>query len=75
MAVRLAADIFEEQSDYLSYLLRLWQVNEEGHPAWRASLKSARTGRELGFQRLEELFEYLQAQTATVSGGHGHEAS
>jgi Arc/MetJ-type ribon-helix-helix transcriptional regulator len=71
----LAADIFEERSDYLSYLLRLWLVNEDGHPEWRASLKSARTGRELGFQRLEELFEYLQRQTATVPSGQGHEAS
>jgi hypothetical protein len=71
----LAADIFEEQSDYLSYLLRLWLVNEDGNPVWRASLKSARTGRELGFQRLEDLFEYLQTQTAAVPGGHGHEAS
>jgi len=55
-----------EQPDYLSYLLRLWRVSDDEEPAWRALLKSAHTGRQVGFGTLEELFEFLQSQTGTV---------
>lgn len=73
--MRRTEDDSEEQREHLSYLLRLWLVSEEGHPVWRASLKSAQTGRALGFRCLEELFEYLQAQATAVTGGSGHKAS
>ena len=52
-----------EEQDYLSYLLRLWRVSDEGRPVWRASLKSAHSGERLGFAGLEELLEYLRAET------------
>jgi hypothetical protein len=56
------------QPDYLSYLLRLWRVDGGGQPAWRASLKSASSGEQVGFASLEQLFDYLRAETGTGSG-------
>jgi hypothetical protein len=61
-----------EQPDYLSYLLRLWRVSDDEEPAWRALLKSAHTGRQVGFGTLEELFEFLRMQAdmpSTASRG------
>jgi hypothetical protein len=52
-----------ERPDYLSYLLRLWRVGDDEEPIWRASLKSAHTGRQVGFGGLEELFAFLREQT------------
>jgi hypothetical protein len=52
-----------EQPDYLSYLLRLWRVGDDEEPMWRASLKSAHTGQQVGFGNLEELFEFLRLRT------------
>lgn len=57
----------EERPDYRSYLLRLWRVSDDEKPAWRALLKSAHTGRQVGFGTLEELFEFLQSQTRLVA--------
>jgi hypothetical protein len=60
-----------EQPGYLSYLLRLWQVDTErgspqgGGTVWRASLESSLTGRRPGFASLDELFEFLHHQTST----------
>jgi hypothetical protein len=54
---------------YLSYLLRLWRVSDEEEPVWRASLKSAHSGERLGFAGLEELFDYLRAETGLGDGG------
>ena len=65
-----------EQPDYLSYLLRLWRVNDDGtfhredgesehaggKGVWRASLESVRTGERRSFASLEELFEFLREQ-------------
>ena len=58
-------------SDYLSYLLRLWQESEgalEGHeePVWRASLTSPATGERLGFANLEELIAYLRERMGSA---------
>ena len=39
-----------EQRDYLAYMLRLWQVNDDGKPVWRASVESPHTGERHGFQ-------------------------
>ena len=47
----------KEQSDYLSYLLRLWQVSEE-ETTWRASLESSHTGERKGFASLDDLFDF-----------------
>jgi hypothetical protein len=59
-------------SEYLSYLLRLWQECEEaveGHegPVWRASLTSPSTGERVGFASLEGLVAYLEERMGDVS--------
>ena len=60
----------EERSDYRSYLLRLWRVDElEG--GWQASLESARTGVRRGFADLEALLAYLRQATG-VPPSHAH---
>lgn len=56
----------EEQREYLSYLLRLWRAGDGERPTWRASLRSAHTGEQVGMASLEELFRFLEHQTGTV---------
>jgi len=51
---------------YLSYLLRLWPVEDGGERMWRASLESARSGQRTGFASLDDLFDFLEQQ---ISGG------
>jgi hypothetical protein len=54
----------KEQSDYVSYLLRLWQKSDSKREVvWRASLESMRTGERRDFASLDELFDYLREQT------------
>jgi hypothetical protein len=64
----------KEQSDYLSYLLRLWRVNEEGNlhrgaeqAVWRASLENPHTRQRQGFASLDELFDFLREQIRMAS--------
>ncbi|MCP4540939.1 MAG: hypothetical protein GY832_27710 [Chloroflexi bacterium] len=52
-----------KQQRYLSYLLRLWQTSDGGEQIWRASVQSVGTGERYGFSSLEDLFDFLQAQT------------
>jgi hypothetical protein len=65
----------EERSAYLSYLLRLWRVDEVGEPAsgpaaepslaaiaWRASLESAHSSERWFFASPEELYAFLSQQ-------------
>jgi hypothetical protein len=56
----------EGQSDYQSYLLRLWRA-KEGEEGWRASLESAQTGERKGFATLDALFGYVRSQTLLES--------
>lgn len=48
--------------EYVSYLLRLWQIGDQDRPVWRASLQNSRTGETVGFASLEALFDYLQTE-------------
>ena len=57
---------YSKQS-YLSYLLRMWQVDAEDKPRWRASLESPRSGEQIGFSSLTELCHFLQQQAVIVS--------
>ena len=59
---RLEAPVAEAGRPYLSYLLRLWQV-DGAKPMWRASLESVGTGARHGFATLEALFDFLEAET------------
>ena len=47
---------------YLSYLLRLWQIESEGQLVWRASLESPKTGQRQGFAGLAEMVAFLEGQ-------------
>ena len=49
-----------EQQHYLAYMLRLWQVSNNGEPIWRASLESPHTGERKGFASLDDLFDFLR---------------
>ncbi len=52
-----------ETPSYFAFLLRLWRADGDVVPAWRASLQDSRTGEEVGFAGLHELFKYLQQRT------------
>lgn len=57
----------DEHTDYLSYLLRLWRVDEAPTGAaedviWRASLESPFTGERMSFACLEDLCDFLREQ-------------
>jgi hypothetical protein len=57
----------EPQPDYLSFLVRLWRM-QDGADAWRGSIESPHTGERLGFASLEELFAFLLEQTGAMPG-------
>jgi hypothetical protein len=59
----------QEDGQYLSYLLRLWQTKREGEWVWRASLESARTGERSSFPDLEALCHYLRRETGVEESG------
>jgi hypothetical protein len=59
----------EERRSYSSYLLRLWQVEDTGGSVWRASLKSAHSGEQVGFASLADLFTFLENETGSPSPG------
>jgi hypothetical protein len=52
------------QPRYMSYLLRLWQVEENEGLAWRLSLESPHTGKQRGFATLAALYSFLESQCA-----------
>ena len=56
-----------EQPGYLAYLLRLWPVNDDGKPVWRASVENPHTGERHGFANLELLFAFLEEKTAELA--------
>ena len=49
----------ERQTRYASYLLRLWQDNNDQKPVWRASLQSSLNGERQVFATLDYLFAFL----------------
>ena len=53
-----------QAQDYVSYLLRLWQVGGQDEPIWRASLECPRTGKQEGFASLADLFAFLDQEMA-----------
>ena len=56
-----------EQQRYLSYLLRLWQIESEGQSVWLASLEDSRTGERRGFASIDALLVFLCQQTNTAT--------
>lgn len=66
----------DQQKTYLSYLLRLWTVEEGGQVSWRAMLEHADGRQRTGFRSLARLFAYLEDQTAAhdaQGAGYGGE--
>ncbi len=57
----------EEQRRYISYLLRLWQVQSQEGLVWRASLEQASTGERQGFACLADLCAFLEQVTASAN--------
>jgi len=51
-----------KEVDYVSFLLRLWQSDEDGHLVWRASLESAQTGEKRHFRSVSLLTDYLEKE-------------
>lgn len=43
-----------------SYLLRVWQVEDQEKPIWRALVKDAFTDQQTGFASIEELCDFLK---------------
>jgi subtilisin-like proprotein convertase family protein len=56
---------------YQAYLVRLWQESPRG--SWRALAKDARTGDEVRFATLEQLFLFLHGRTTGESVREGSE--
>jgi len=52
---------------YISYLLRLWQVQRGGELVWYASLESPHTGEQYHFTDLADLFAFLADQTRGIT--------
>jgi hypothetical protein len=65
--------VSEEQRRYLSYLLRLWQIESGGRLVWRASLEDARTGARQGFGTIDALLVFLREQIGEESDDDGAE--
>lgn len=49
---------------YYAYLVRLWQ--DSPYVAWRASAQNVKSGETVRFASIEQLFTFLQAQTASI---------
>jgi hypothetical protein len=47
---------------YLSFLLRLWCIKQDGCETWRASLEDPRTGEQRGFASLDLMVDFLRNQ-------------
>jgi hypothetical protein len=62
-----------QKSHYLSYLLRLWQVDAGGSSEftegkiWRVSIESSLTGERLGFADLGEFIVFLLKLTGSTN--------
>ena len=50
----------EQERRYISYLLRLWQIESQGRLVWQASLEDPRTGKRQGFASADALLVFLR---------------
>jgi hypothetical protein len=60
-----------EQPGYTSYLLRLWQAEDEGRIVWRASLESTADNRRLNFPDLKALTDFLKSSFRSDPENYG----
>ena len=61
----------KKQAGYFSFLLRLWQVKENGGQEWRATLENVESGEKRGFTNVEGLLAYLSLVTSKMDGTSG----
>lgn len=61
----------KKQAGYYSFLLRLWQVKENGGQEWRATLENVESGEKRGFTNVEDLLAYLSLVTAKMDETSG----
>jgi hypothetical protein len=57
-------------SHYASYLLRLWQVHNDQHTTWVASVQNPTTGEKRPFASVEALIHFLQAEFGDCNQTH-----
>ncbi len=62
----MADTMVGRQRPYLSYLLRLWLVEDDG-PVWRASLEAPGHAERHGFTSLDALCAFLTAETQDLA--------
>lgn len=55
------------QTEYYSFLLRVWQINQEGKAAWRATLEHIASGEKYVFYDIYELVSFIQRLPYQVS--------
>ena len=63
----------QERPDYISYLLRLYRVSDDGKLVWRISLESSLTGEREGFASLNALLGFLRQQMGMTSNAERDE--
>ena len=61
----------KEKQRYHSFLLRLWQVEENERTVWRASLESSHTGERWGFAGLDAVCAFLRRMISESPGSGG----
>ena len=61
----------KKQAGYYSFLLRLWQVKEDGGQEWRATLENVESGEKRGFTNVEDLLAYLSQVTTKMDETSG----
>lgn len=54
-------------STYYSYLLRIWQSDEQDEKAWLASLEMPGTHTLIAFQDLDQLQQFLRNLTTSIN--------
>jgi len=64
----------EPHRGYFSYLMRLWQAQDNGEWVWRASLECSQSGQRRFFANLDDLLMFVSAKTSELSADlEGHE--
>jgi hypothetical protein len=61
--------VSEPERRYISYLLRLWQIERQGQLVWQASLEDSRTGERQGFGNVDALLAFLRQMTDVATNG------
>jgi hypothetical protein len=59
--------VSDQERRYISYLLRLWQIESQGQLVWQASLEDSRTGKRRGFASVDALLAFLRQLTDGAS--------